>query len=59
MPPTGKRERKNGGASGYSRRQFLRLASAAPLALAHMSHAGAASSIGIRSGHLTQPMIPC
>ena len=50
MPPTGKRERKNGGASGYSRRQFLRLASAAPLALAHMSHAGAASSIGIRSG---------
>jgi alkaline phosphatase D len=50
MPPTSKRERKNGGASGYSRRQFLRLASAAPLALAHIGHAGAASSVGIRSG---------
>jgi len=48
MPPTSKRERKSGGASGYSRRQFLRLASAAPLALAHMGHAEAAAAPGIR-----------
>ena len=50
MSPAGKRERKNGGASGYTRRQFLGLAGAAPLALANMGRAGAAAAFGIRSG---------
>jgi hypothetical protein len=50
MSRTSKRERKNGGASGYMRRQFLRLASAAPHALAQVVRAEAAAAPEIRSG---------